>query len=164
MEAIASTDRRHLQVQRCMFRMTAFIQHVQRGLVALQDCDQRRAGRMIFAKVGTESTLSSMYSFHRNLLPSLDKSCRYETSLPRRRKFTSTLLASFGRVNSDQLCRRISFTTGTTCPQSTYLPSSRQSGADNMHATDSVYTANMSDHQRSWFYAEYQHARSEGVV
>lgn len=33
-----------------------------------------------------------------------------------------------------------------------------------MHATDSVYTANMSDHQRSWFYAEYQHASHDEAI
>ncbi len=33
-----------------------------------------------------------------------------------------------------------------------------------MQVIDPIYTANMTDHQRSWFYAEYQHASREEVV
>jgi TM2 domain-containing membrane protein YozV len=41
---------------------------------------------------------------------------------------------------------------------------SRQSGAFRMQVADPVYTANMTDHQRSWFYAEYQHASRDEVI
>ena len=33
-----------------------------------------------------------------------------------------------------------------------------------MQSISPIYTANMTDHQRSWFYAEYQHASREEVV
>jgi TM2 domain-containing membrane protein YozV len=33
-----------------------------------------------------------------------------------------------------------------------------------MLLTDPIYTANMNDHQRAWFYAEYERARKEEVV
>jgi len=33
-----------------------------------------------------------------------------------------------------------------------------------MQITDSIYTANMNDHQRAWFYAEYERARKDEVV
>ncbi|CAN5710743.1 hypothetical protein BH10ACI4_BH10ACI4_36060 [soil metagenome] len=33
-----------------------------------------------------------------------------------------------------------------------------------MPITDPIYTANMNDHQRTWFYAEYDEARKEEVV
>ena len=33
-----------------------------------------------------------------------------------------------------------------------------------MNYIDPIYTAGMTDHQRSWFYAEYQQARREEVV
>lgn len=33
-----------------------------------------------------------------------------------------------------------------------------------MNYTDPIYTAGMTDHQRNWFYAEYEQARREEVV
>jgi TM2 domain-containing membrane protein YozV len=30
--------------------------------------------------------------------------------------------------------------------------------------TDPIYTAGMTDHQRAWFYAEYEHARRDEVI
>ncbi len=33
-----------------------------------------------------------------------------------------------------------------------------------MQLTDPIYTANMTDHQRAWFYAEYQRASKEEVI
>ena len=33
-----------------------------------------------------------------------------------------------------------------------------------MQITDSIYTTNMNDHQRAWFYAEYERARKDEVV
>jgi hypothetical protein len=30
--------------------------------------------------------------------------------------------------------------------------------------TDPIYTTGMTDHQRAWFYAEYEHARRDEVV
>lgn len=33
-----------------------------------------------------------------------------------------------------------------------------------MQPTDPIYTANMNDHQRSWFYAEYEQARRDEVI
>jgi TM2 domain-containing membrane protein YozV len=33
-----------------------------------------------------------------------------------------------------------------------------------MQPTDPIYTANMTDHQRSWFYAEYEHACRNEVI
>ena len=33
-----------------------------------------------------------------------------------------------------------------------------------MQAIDPIYTVNMTDHQRSWFYAEYQHASRDEVI
>jgi TM2 domain-containing membrane protein YozV len=34
----------------------------------------------------------------------------------------------------------------------------------NMQTTDSIYTANMNEHQRAWFYAEYKRASKDEVV
>jgi TM2 domain-containing membrane protein YozV len=34
----------------------------------------------------------------------------------------------------------------------------------NMQTTDSIYTANMNEHQRAWFYAEYKRAAKDEVV
>jgi|SRR5215469_1424775 len=33
-----------------------------------------------------------------------------------------------------------------------------------MQLVDSIYTANMNDQRRAWFYAEYQHARRDEVI
>jgi TM2 domain-containing membrane protein YozV len=33
-----------------------------------------------------------------------------------------------------------------------------------MQATDPIYTANMTDHQRNWFYAEYNHASHDEAI
>ncbi len=33
-----------------------------------------------------------------------------------------------------------------------------------MNFTDPIYTAGMTDHQRAWFYAEYEHARRDEVI
>jgi TM2 domain-containing membrane protein YozV len=33
-----------------------------------------------------------------------------------------------------------------------------------MPLTDPLYTRNMTDHQRAWFYAEYEHARKDEVI
>jgi len=33
-----------------------------------------------------------------------------------------------------------------------------------MHPTDPIYTVNMNDHQRAWFYAEYERARKDEVI
>ena len=33
-----------------------------------------------------------------------------------------------------------------------------------MYLTDAIYTANMNDHQRAWFHAEYERARKDEVV
>ena len=33
-----------------------------------------------------------------------------------------------------------------------------------MYLTDAIYTANMNDHQRAWFRAEYERARKDEVV
>lgn len=33
-----------------------------------------------------------------------------------------------------------------------------------MHLTDPLYTHNMTDHQRAWFYAEYERARKDEVI
>ena len=37
-------------------------------------------------------------------------------------------------------------------------------GAQTVTFVDPLYTAGMTDHQRAWFYAEYQHARRDEVV
>ena len=33
-----------------------------------------------------------------------------------------------------------------------------------MTLTDPIYTANMNDHQRAWFYAEYRQASRDEIV
>lgn len=33
-----------------------------------------------------------------------------------------------------------------------------------MYPTDPIYTANMNEHQRAWFYAEYQRARKDELI
>ena len=33
-----------------------------------------------------------------------------------------------------------------------------------MNLTDPIYTAGMTDHQRAWFYAEYEHARRDEFI
>jgi len=33
-----------------------------------------------------------------------------------------------------------------------------------MYPTDPIYTVNMNDHQRAWFYAEYERARKDEIV
>jgi TM2 domain-containing membrane protein YozV len=33
-----------------------------------------------------------------------------------------------------------------------------------MPLTDPLYTRNMTDHQRAWFYAEYEHARKDELI
>jgi TM2 domain-containing membrane protein YozV len=33
-----------------------------------------------------------------------------------------------------------------------------------MYPTDPIYTVNMNDHQRAWFYAEYERARKDEVI
>jgi TM2 domain-containing membrane protein YozV len=33
-----------------------------------------------------------------------------------------------------------------------------------MYPIDPIYTANMNDHQRAWFYAEYERARKDEVI
>jgi TM2 domain-containing membrane protein YozV len=33
-----------------------------------------------------------------------------------------------------------------------------------MYAIDPIYTINMNDHQRAWFYAEYERARKDEVI
>jgi TM2 domain-containing membrane protein YozV len=35
---------------------------------------------------------------------------------------------------------------------------------DTMYPTDPIYTVNMNDHQRAWFYAEYERARKDEVI
>ena len=88
MEAIASTDRRHLQVQRSMFRMAALIQHIQRRFMAFEDRHQRRVLRMVFPEMRTEPALPSVYRLHRRPPDFLIQIDGRDTPLPRRRELT----------------------------------------------------------------------------
>jgi TM2 domain-containing membrane protein YozV len=51
--------------------------------------------------------------------------------------------------------------TGTPTPRSPYIPFER---TDTMYPIDPIYTANMNDQQRAWFYAEYERARKDEVI
>ena len=55
-------------MQRCMFRMTALVHHVQGGLMALHDRNQGWRCTMALAKVSTEPALSILNMFHRCIL------------------------------------------------------------------------------------------------
>src|ERR1700722_16246158 len=68
-EAIASADRRYLQVQRRMLRMPALVQQRLIGFFAGEDGHKHRTLRMVLAKVITKSALSAMNCLHNFLLP-----------------------------------------------------------------------------------------------
>jgi hypothetical protein len=73
-KTITTADRRHLQVQRGVFRVTAFIQHLRIGLLARKDRHEHGTLRMMLAKVITKSALSTVNCLHSVLLLAIDKS------------------------------------------------------------------------------------------
>ncbi len=64
LESIAAADGRHFEMQRRMFRMAAFIDHILRGLMFRPNRHQRRAGCMVFAKMFGQTALAVMNFDH----------------------------------------------------------------------------------------------------
>src|SRR5260370_42124564 len=73
-KSIAFADRRHLQVQRSMLRMSTLIQQRLIRLLARENRYQNLALRVMLAKVITKSALPAMNCLHKNLLVSTSDS------------------------------------------------------------------------------------------
>jgi hypothetical protein len=69
-ESIATADRCDFQVEWGVFGMTAFVDQTFRGLMRGENGDEPRVFFVGFAEVGTESALSIMNCWHRDLLRS----------------------------------------------------------------------------------------------
>jgi hypothetical protein len=63
-KAVAAADWSDLQVQAGMFRMAAFIQDLEVGLVGRPDADEHVRLFMVFTEVTTETALSALNCFH----------------------------------------------------------------------------------------------------
>jgi hypothetical protein len=70
-KAITTADRRNLQVQRSMLRMTTIIQHIRVSLLALNNRHKHLGLCMMLAKVAAKSALSAVNCLHKILLFSL---------------------------------------------------------------------------------------------
>src|SRR5262245_335075 len=66
LEPVATADRRHLEMQRCVARVSALIHECLRPLLGLPNLDEPVVAGMLFAKMDAESALAVSQVLHRS--------------------------------------------------------------------------------------------------